>query len=168
MSPFPGPKHKKNPPRPPPPSPPCGAARASLSLRLFPRLSAQQSIAFGVRERSRLRVGAPTVRSTHPPARARVWVSYEANPGNCVVSDPASEPCHELPGVLGDWGLWVAARAWRRRPIPGPVLLCQPCGGHPLLVRKSSVSYPSVCCVNAWYSARCAAYLPGLWYNGCA
>ena len=41
--------------------------------------------------------------------------------------------------------------------LPGPVLLCQPCGGHPLLVRKSSVSYPSVCCVNAWYGARSAA-----------
>eukprot|EP00900_Chrysochromulina_parva_P015108 jgi/Chrpa1/23599/Chrysochromulina_OHIO_Genome00026630-RA len=36
-------------------------------------------------------------------------------------------------------------------------LLCQPCGGHPLLVRKSSVSYLSVCCVNAWYGARSAA-----------
>ena len=30
-------------------------------------------------------------------------------------------------------------------------------GGHRLLVRKSSVSYPSVYCVNAWYGARSAA-----------
>jgi hypothetical protein len=49
--------------------------------------------------------------------------------------------------------------AARERPAPplGPVLLCQPCGGHPLVVRKSSVSYPRVCCVNAWYGARSAA-----------
>ena len=40
----------------------------------------------------------------------------------------------------------VGSSAERRRPLPGPVLLCQPCGGHPLLVRKSSVSYPSVLC----------------------
>ena len=40
----------------------------------------------------------------------------------------------------------VGSSAWRRRPLPGPVLVCQPCGGHPLLVRKSSVSYPSVLC----------------------
>ena len=36
-------------------------------------------------------------------------------------------------------------------------VVCQPRGGHPLLVRKSSVSYPSVYCVNAWYGARSAA-----------
>ena len=40
----------------------------------------------------------------------------------------------------------VGSSAERRRPLPGPGLLCQPCGGHPLLVRKSSVSYPSVLC----------------------
>ena len=40
----------------------------------------------------------------------------------------------------------VGSSAERRRPLPGPVLLCQPCGGQPLLVRKSSVSYPSVLC----------------------
>ena len=40
----------------------------------------------------------------------------------------------------------VGCSAERRRPLPGPGLLCQPCGGHPLLVRKSSVSYPSVLC----------------------
>jgi hypothetical protein len=45
----------------------------------------------------------------------------------------------------GSGGMWVAARE-RRRPPLGPVLLCQPCGGHPLVVRKSSVSYPSVLC----------------------
>ena len=32
----------------------------------------------------------------------------------------------------------VGSSAERRRPLPGPVLLCQPCGGHPFLVRKSS------------------------------
>jgi len=32
----------------------------------------------------------------------------------------------------GQWGMWVAARE-RRRPPLGPVLLCQPCGGHPLV-----------------------------------
>jgi hypothetical protein len=34
-----------------------------------------------------------------------------------------------------------------------------PCGGHPLLVRKSSVSYPSVCCVSDRYGARSTAVL---------
>ena len=63
-----------------------------------------------------------------------------------------------VPRVAGSgrWGS-VGSSAWRRRPLPGPVLLCQPCGGHPLLVRKSSVSYPSECCVNAWYGAPSAA-----------
>ena len=39
----------------------------------------------------------------------REWVSYEADRGSGgVVSDPASEPCHELPEA-GEWGMWVAA-----------------------------------------------------------
>ena len=32
--------------------------------------------------------------------------------------------------------------------------LCQPCGGHPLLVRKSSVGNPSLCCMSARYGVR--------------
>ena len=44
-----------------------------------------------------------------------------------VVLDPASEPCHELPGA-GDrrWRVCVGCSAERRRPLPGPDLLCQP------------------------------------------
>ena len=42
----------------------------------------------------------------------------------------------------------VGSSAEHRRPLPGYVLLCQPCGGHPLLVRKSSVSFvPSSVCL---------------------
>jgi hypothetical protein len=52
---------------------------------------------------------AHPLRSTHPPTRVREWVSYEADRGSGgVVSDPASEPCHELPEA-GEWGMWVAA-----------------------------------------------------------
>ena len=58
--------------------------------------------------------------ATHPPNRAREWVSYVANRGMCVVLDPASEPCHELPGA-GERG-YVGSSAWGRRPLPG--LLC--------------------------------------------
>ena len=99
-------------------------------------------------------VGVPTTQ--HPPA----------HPCACVglVRGRPWDVCHVGSGVgavpraarSGRRGMWVAARE-RRRPPLGPVLLCQPCGGHPLVVRKSSVSYPSVCCVNAWYGARSAA-----------
>ena len=46
-----------------------------------------------------------------------------------------------------------------RATLPG--LLCQPCGGHPLSVRKSSVSYPSVCCVSARYGVRNVSHRAG-------
>ena len=76
--------------------------------RISDSSSARQSVAFAGPERG---PGRRThYAATHPPTRAREWVSYEANRGMCVVLDPASEPCHELPGA-GDWGLWVAARS---------------------------------------------------------
>ncbi len=70
-----------------------------------------------------------------------------------IETEPGGVPRVAGSGRMG----YVGSSAWRRRPLPGPALLCQPCGGHPLLMRKSSVSYPSVCCVNAWYGARSAA-----------
>jgi hypothetical protein len=54
------------------------------------------------------------------------------------------------PPKLERWGV-------RTQDLAASMLATLPCGGHPLLVRKSSVSYPSVCCVNAWYGARSAA-----------
>ena len=39
---------------------------------------------------------ANPLRSTHPPTRAREWVSYESNQGFCVVLDPA---CRAVPRV---------------------------------------------------------------------
>ncbi len=103
-----------------------GSERPDLSLRRG------KSIALGVRERSR---------SAHPlyaaPTRPPVRVSgSHTRPtwGSRVVLDPASEPClawsHELPVRSGRWGLTVGSSAEHRRPLPGPVLLCQPCGGH--------------------------------------
>ena len=76
---------------------------------------------------------------------------------------PARVPCGDCTGWMYWGSCWIRRRsratscreramgsvgssAERRRPLPGPGLLCQPCGGHPLLVRKSSVSYPSVLC----------------------
>ena len=106
----------------------------------------------GVRERSRLahpQYAAPT----RPPVRI---CGSHTRPTRGIVScrirrQSRATSCQEW--AMGS----VGSSAERRRPLPGPVLLCQPCGGHPLLVRKSSVSYPSVCCVNAWYGARSAA-----------
>ena len=115
---------------------------------------------------------AHPLRSTHPPTRVREWVSYEADPGGGGL--PARMPCGDCTGWMYWESCWIRRRsratscreramgsvgssAERRRPLPGPVLLCQPCGGHPLLVRKSSVSYPSVCCESARYGARSAA-----------
>jgi hypothetical protein len=100
-------------------------------VRGLPRLSARQSDAFGSAGEEGARRGgggrpfgrargpcagdrawtgsAHPLRSTHPPTRVREWVSYEADRGSGgVVSDPASEPCHELPEA-GEWGMWVAA-----------------------------------------------------------
>jgi hypothetical protein len=56
-------------------------------------------------------VGVPATQHPHPPTRVRAWVSYEADHGICVMSDPASvEPCHELPGV-GE-GVCANVKSW--------------------------------------------------------
>ena len=111
-----------------------------------------------------------TGRRTHyaAPTRPPVCVSGSRTRPTLGGELPAMVPCDDCTGWMYWGSCWIRRRsratscreramgsvgssAERRRPLPGPVLLCQPCGGHPLLVRKSSVSYPSVCCVNAWY-----------------
>ena len=71
--------------------------------------------------------------------------SHEANRGvSCWIrrrsrATSCQEQNEQLARSNRSAGAGDRGNAERRRPLPGPVLLCQPCRGHPLLVRKSNL-----------------------------
>ena len=62
----------------------------------------------------------------------------------------------------------VGSSAERRRPLPGPVLSCQPCGGHPLLESEEELSalcsamngaHQNTCKIHAEYMQDTSGYV---------
>ena len=113
------------------------------------------------RVRGMCAVVVPLCTAVHDNRRVRVWIrspvrihgsrdwrEIERASADIVGRRPCAATVGRRPCVVGRRDRVCDA-------LPGPGLLCQPCGGHPLLVRKSSVSYnPSVCCVSDRYGAR--------------
>ena len=75
-------------------------------------------------------------RRTHSYEANRVvscWIRRRSRATSCQEQNEQLARSNRSAGA-GDRG-----NAERRRPLPGPVLLCQPCRSHPLLVRKSNL-----------------------------